>query len=448
MQTEPAKGLPAEQVRALRERFGPNVLFARTPVRFWAIAREEVTEPMILLLLVVGVAYSLWGARADAVTIFIVIAVLVLAEVWNEYRAKRAIAALERIAAPRSRVIRDGTLVEVDSEELVPGDLLVLATGTRIAADARVTTSLGLACDESALTGESFPVEKQPGDTVFAGTVVVGGEGEAVVTAIGQATRLGGIGRTLGEVRQPRTPLQLAMRALAGKLVWVAVFFATLIPLIGVLRGQDWRQMVLTGLSLAFATIPEELPIIITMVLGLGAYALSRKHFLIKRLRAAETLGDVTVIVTDKTGTLTESRMQVASLFPEDRADAVLQRALDNLAEHVTDPLEQALAQAAAQRRLPPPAGAIVRMRPPGQGRKTKSTLRRLGDTLRLTVSGAPEEIAARVRAQPAQVDAFIAAESARGRRLIAVAGRELAEADAARDWDELEQRSSNGSGW
>ncbi|BBD78948.1 cation-translocating P-type ATPase [Aerosticca soli] len=439
MQNEPAKGLPAEQVRALRERFGPNVLFARTPVRFWAIAREEVTEPMILLLLVVGVAYSLWGARADAVTIFIVIAVLVLAEVWNEYRAKRAIAALERIAAPRSRVIRDGTLVEVDSEELVPGDLLVLATGTRIAADARVTTSLGLACDESALTGESFPVEKQPGDTVFAGTVVVGGEGEAVVTAIGQATRLGGIGRTLGEVRQPRTPLQLAMRALAGKLVWVAVFFATLIPLIGVLRGQDWRQMVLTGLSLAFATIPEELPIIITMVLGLGAYALSRKHFLIKRLRAAETLGDVTVIVTDKTGTLTESRMQVASLFPEDRADAVLQRALDNLAEHVTDPLEQALAQAAAQRRLPPPAGAIVRMRPPGQGRKTKSTLRRLGDTLRLTVSGAPEEIAARVRAQPAQADAFIAAETARGRRLIAVAGRELAEADAARDWDELE---------
>ncbi|MDD3651819.1 HAD-IC family P-type ATPase [Immundisolibacter sp.] len=246
---------------------------------------------MILLLLVVGVAYSLWGEIADAVTIFAVITVLVLAEVWNGFRAKRASAALERIAAPRARVRRDGSLAEVQTESLVPDDLLVLATGTRIAADAAVTLSRGLACDESALSGESFPVEKKPGDSVFAGTVVTGGEGEALVTATGQQTRLGGIGRALEAVRQPRTPLQLAMRALAGKLVWVAGFFAVLIPVIGILRGEDWRQMVLTGLSLAFATIPEELPIIITMVLGLGSYALSRGNFLVKRIRAAETPG-------------------------------------------------------------------------------------------------------------------------------------------------------------
>lgn len=439
METPKAAGLTSAEARERLARLGPNVLFQPTPVRFWAIAREEVTEPMILLLLVVGVAYSIWGALADAVTIFAVIAVLVLAEVWNEFRAKRAIAALERIAAPRARVLRDGALTEVETESLVPDDLLVLATGTRIAADAAVAVSRALACDESALTGESFPVEKKPGDSVFAGTVVAGGEGEARVTATGQRTRLGGIGRALAEVRQPRTPLQLAMRSLAGKLVWVAAFFAVLIPVLGILRGEDWRQMVLTGLSLAFATIPEELPIIITMVLGLGAYGLSRGNFLVKRIRAAETLGDVTVIVTDKTGTLTESRMQVVGLFPETKAAEVLETALGNIAEHLTDPLERALTQAAQQRGLSPPAGTILRVRPVGNGRKTKSTLRRDGEALRLTVSGAPEEVARLARGKPEGFDAILARETAQGRRLIAVARRDLAPAEAALGFEALE---------
>lgn len=439
METPKATGLTSAEARERLARFGPNVLFQPTPVRFWAIAREEVTEPMILLLLVVGVAYSIWGALADAVTIFAVIAVLVLAEVWNEFRAKRAIAALERIAAPKARVLRDEALTEVETESLVPDDLLVLATGTRIAADATVTLSRGLACDESALTGESFPVEKKPGDSVFAGTVVAGGEGEARVTATGQRTRLGGIGRAVAEVRQPRTPLQLAMRALAGKLMWVAGFFAALIPALGILRGEDWRQMVLTGLALAFAVIPEELPIIITMVLGLGAYALSRGNFLVKRIRAAETLGDVTVIVTDKTGTLTESRMQVVGLFPETKAEEVLETALGNIAQHLTDPLERALTQAAQQRGLAPPAGTILRVRPVGNGRKTKSTLRRDGEALRLTVSGAPEEVARLARVKPEDFDAILARETAQGRRLIAVACRELAPAEAALGFEALE---------
>ena len=143
METPKAAGLTSAEARERLARLGPNVLFQPTPVRFWAIAREEVTEPMILLLLVVGVAYSLWGEIADAVTIFAVITVLVLAEVWNEFRAKRAIAALERIAAPKARVLRDGALTEVQTESLVPDDLLVLATGTRIAADAAVTLSGG-----------------------------------------------------------------------------------------------------------------------------------------------------------------------------------------------------------------------------------------------------------------------------------------------------------------
>src|SRR3972149_865360 len=317
MRTIKRSGLTSSEARACLSRVGPNEVFRPSRVRFWAIAREEITEPMILLLLVVGVAYSLWGQLVDAATIFAVILVLVFVEIYNEFRAKRAIAALERIAAPKARVVRDGEIAEIDTDNVVPNDLLVLAPGTRIPADAKVTETRNLACDESALTGESFPVEKSVNDTLFAGTVIIGGEGEAIVTATGKATRLGGIGRALEQVSQPRTPLQLAMKALAGKLVWVAAFFAVLIPAIGILQGQDYRQMILTGLSLAFATIPEELPIIITMVLGLGSYALSRSNFLVKRIRAAETLGDVTVIVTDKTGTITAGRMQVAGLSPQ-----------------------------------------------------------------------------------------------------------------------------------
>jgi len=441
MRTIKRSGLTSSEARACLSRVGPNEVFRPSRVRFWAIAREEITEPMILLLLVVGVAYSLWGQLVDAATIFAVILVLVFVEIYNEFRAKRAIAALERIAAPKARVVRDGEIAEIDTDNVVPNDLLVLAPGTRIPADAKVTETRNLACDESALTGESFPVEKSVNDTLFAGTVIIGGEGEAIVTATGKATRLGGIGRALEQVSQPRTPLQLAMKALAGKLVWVAAFFAVLIPAIGILQGQDYRQMILTGLSLAFATIPEELPIIITMVLGLGSYALSRSNFLVKRIRAAETLGDVTVIVTDKTGTITESRMHVAGLFPEAQFAAVLQTALANVSEQVVDPLERALVEAAEQRGSLRPTSGIVRVRLVGNGRKTKSTLRRDDDgTFTLFISGAPEEVVGLSRSKPTGFDETIHEETKQGRRLVAVAFRDLSPKEAALGFDRIER--------
>jgi len=433
-------GLSTEEARTRLERIGPNRIFRPSPVRFWAIAREEITEPMIVLLVIVGVVYSLWGELGDAVTIFSVIAVLVLVEVYNEFRAKRAIAALERIAAPKARVVRDGTVVDLDAEAVVPGDLLVLVPGTRIPADARVTESRDLACDESALTGKSIAVEKSADHTLYASTVTVAGQGEALVTATGASTRIGTIARTLAQVARPKTPLQLAMKALARKLVWVAVFFAILIPLVGILRGQDFRQMVLTGLSLAFATIPEELPIIITMVLGLGSYALSRNNFLVKRIHAAETLGDVTVIVTDKTGTITESRMQVVSLYPETQAGAVLQTAVANVSGYVTDPLERALTEAARARGLSQSASEVVHVRLVGNGRKSKATLRREGESLRLFVSGAPEEVRSLARSASDGYNEFVATQTVQGRRVIAVASRAVAPEEIGFDFSTLER--------
>ena len=438
--TEEARGLNPEEAQARLARFGPNRLFALAPVRFWAIAAEEIREPMILLLLVVGVFYGLWGGLGDALTIFVVILLLVAAEVGNEFRAKRAIAALERIAAPKARVRRAGQVVTIDTETVVPGDMLILVPGTRFAADARLISAINLSVDEAALTGESLPAEKAVGDVVYAGTVVVAGEGAAEANATGAGTRLGQMAAQLETVKPPKTPLQLAMKSLAGKLVWVAVFFSVAIPLIGIARGGNFREMILTGLSLAFATIPEELPIIITMVLGLGAFRLSRQNFLVKRLRAAETLGDATVILTDKTGTLTESRMQVAAVWPQEQQQMVLAAVLGTVSPEVPDALEQAVLERANASGLALPHGDILRLRHPGDGRRSKAVLWRHPDGLWLHLTGAPEEVFPRCREVPAALREQLETETSQGRRVIAVATRRLDAQDANRPLAELEQ--------
>ena len=248
------QGLTTEEARQKLAEFGRNRIFQPSEISFWGIAKHEVTEPMILLLLVVGIFYSVWGKLQDAITIFVVIFTLVMAEVYNEFRAKKAIASLEKIAAPKTKVLRDGIITEIDSENVVPGDILILTAGTKIAADGQIQESIGLQVDEAALTGESFPREKNIKDEIFAGTVVVSGEGQGLVTVTGKKTKLGEIAATLKEVKPPKTPLQLAMKSLAGKLVYLAVFFSVFIPVVGILRGQDLKTMVLTGLSLSFAT--------------------------------------------------------------------------------------------------------------------------------------------------------------------------------------------------
>jgi len=441
MNTTDHPGLsPAEAARRLQQA-GPNRLFSPAPVRFWAIAWEEVQEPMILLLLSVGVFYSLWGSLGDAITIFVVIGCLVAAEVINEFRAKRAIAALERLSAPKARVRRGGKVVTIDTENVVTGDVLILVPGARLTADAELLSSVDFSVDESALTGESLPAEKSAGDTVFAGTAAAGGEGEAEVIATGQATRLGQMAAQLGAVKPPKTPLQLAMNSLAAKLAWVAVFFSIIIPVIGVARGGPVRQMILTGLALAFAVIPEELPIIITMTLALGAYQLSRRKFLVKRLSAAETLGDTTTIVTDKTGTLTENRMQVAAVWAPREEHATVETALGTISPEMPDALEQAEVERARAEGILMPKGEILRLRYAVDGRRSKAALWRKPDrTLRLDLTGAPEDVFSCCREVPPGARAFLEREAAQGRRVVAVATRPIKEKEMKAPFLELER--------
>lgn len=438
MGIEKTSGLNSDQARRNLKKFGPNIIFKKAEIKFWQIAKQEIVEPMILFLFIVGIIYSFWGEPSDAITIFVVILALVFAEVFNEYRAKKAIASLEKIATPKTRVIRDNKIFETNSEDIVPDDILVLTSGTKISADAKIIQAIGLQIDESALTGESLPRDVAIGEDVFAGTTIVSGEGRAVVVITGKDTRLGQIASTAQAIRPPRTTLQLAMKSLSSKLVYVAIFFSVAIPLLGILRGQDFKTMVLTGLSLSFATIPEELPIVITMVLGLGAYTLSKQNFLVKKLKAAETLGSATVIVTDKTGTITENKQKIVSYYP-DQPKRIINAASLALTELSLSPLDEEIRYTAKKFGIYNTIEKIINQRNFDNTKKTRTVLRGNGE-LNIYASGAPEEIFAMCNSIPKDVKNELIELTAKGQRVIAIASKPVKKGDKNSPIDKLEK--------
>lgn len=333
LRSDPVRGLSSSEVAQRLAQHGPNALHEEKKEPWWHEALEALTEPLQLLLVAVAGLYFWLGETEDALTILAVILTVAGIEVVSELRAKRAVAALSSMAAPSASVLRDGQHAEVTSRDLVPGDVVLLAAGHRVPADLRLLEAVALRVDESSLTGESASASKNA-DTVLeadaelgdrgtmahAGTLVVAGKGRGVVVATGAATQLGRIAGLVREAREPRTPLQEALRQLAKWLMWAAIGFSVLVPVLGILvAGRPVKEMLLIGLTLAFATIPEELPILITIVLGLGAYRMAQRQAIVKRLRAAETLGSVSVVATDKTGTLTENRMRVAAVVADAR---------------------------------------------------------------------------------------------------------------------------------
>lgn len=412
-------GLSENEAHQRLQQFGANRLREKKQESLWETILEEIREPMILLLLATGVLYAIWGEPADTLTIFVVIFIVVGVEIFNERRAEKALASLSQLAEPTVLVRRDGQSRSVPAEAIVPGDVILLESGQRIPADARLVESYGLEVDESSLTGESLPIPKVTDsmpleDTplaerqtlVFAGTLQTRGRGSAIVFATGMNTELGRVADLASAGKPPRTPLQRTMRELTRWMVWLALGFSTLVPLLGWLRGgQSPQQMLLTGFSLAFATIPEELPILITIVLALGAYRLSQRQAIVKHLRAAETLSAVTVIATDKTGTLTENRMQVSRLYPPEQTSRLLEigvlcnDVIANQGHFTGDPLEIALLEAAEANGLDVKA---LRQAYPLRGeftfdnsRKRMSTVHSCHCNFWIAVKGAPEAILA-----------------------------------------------------
>ena len=435
-------GLSENEAKEKLQYFGVNLIVKPAEVNFFDIAKEEITEPMILLLLAVVVFYFFLGSFADTLTILGIVIVLVLVEIYNEYRAKKAINALSKVVDIKARVIRNGIIVEIKSLEVVPGDVLILTPGTQISADSKIIRNFNLQIDEQSLTGESLPIEKDITDEVYAGTLVVSGEGRARVFATGKNTKLGKIAELAKTIKQPKTPLQLEMKTLAITLAKVAIVFSISIPLLGYLEHQDIRQMILTGLALAFAVIPEELPIIITMVLGLGAYRLSKKNLLIKKIRAVETLGCASVILTDKTGTITESSMQVTTLYPPENDKNILTNAFYALTETSLSPTDKAIRDKIVKAALPLTSQPeeILYERMFGDRKKTRSVIRKLNGSVKLFVIGAPEEILPFCKDKQADIEQTLNTESLKGRRIIAVAKRTLSSIDTTTKFSDLEK--------
>eukprot|EP00276_Gloeochaete_wittrockiana_P003890 CAMPEP_0184647540 /NCGR_PEP_ID=MMETSP0308-20130426/4499_1 /TAXON_ID=38269 /ORGANISM="Gloeochaete witrockiana, Strain SAG 46.84" /LENGTH=1025 /DNA_ID=CAMNT_0027078603 /DNA_START=59 /DNA_END=3136 /DNA_ORIENTATION=+ len=302
---------------------------------FWKFFFKELREPMILLLLAVGLFYAfVQGGESifDSIIIFVVIIVTVFTEVVNEFKAKNAVKTLKQLCPPVATVRRFGKEAIVDVTSLVPGDVLVLSAGSWVGADARLVESRNLQVDESSLTGESAPAPKTA-DTlctsstplsarcnmVFARTVVTSGRGVAVVVATGLSTEAGKIVGLVRHAKEPKTSLQKGVKELAKYLTVVAVLVAIGVAALNAWHDPaHWKNAVLTGLVLGFATIPEELPMIITSVLSLGAHRLSKHRVLVKRMRTAEALGGITTLVSDKTGTITENRLVLDSVLSGD----------------------------------------------------------------------------------------------------------------------------------
>lgn len=322
-------GLSKTEAQKRLERFGSNELAEKKRVSPWMLFLEQFKSFLIIILLVAVVLSAALGEVVDAIIIGIIVLFASGLGFFQEYRAERAMEALKRMAAPMASVLRDGKETDVPARELVPGDIVIIRTGDRIPADARLIEAVNLRTDEASLTGESAPVEKintlvevkaglgDRRNMVYMGTTAVYGRGVAVVTGTGMATEFGRIAGMLQEVKQEPTPLQVNLDR-TGK--WIAVAALSVCVVLagfGVARGHEVLEMFIWGIALAVAAVPEALPAVVAISLALGVQRMAKRHALIRRMSAVETLGSTTFICTDKTGTLTQNKMTVRRIYTD-----------------------------------------------------------------------------------------------------------------------------------
>ena len=410
----------AEAARRLNE-FGPNELPSREHRNFFRIAGDVVRQPMFALLLAGGSIYFVLGEPLDATVLLIFASVSAGISIVQESRSERVLEALRNLASPRALVIRDGVRRRIAGREVVPGDLLILAEGDRVPADAKLLDCTDMLADESLLTGESVSVRKRaatdetarplPGGEdlpyVFAGTLIARGSGIARVSATGPDSEMGKIGQSLGgiEVEQPKLEAQLAwlVRDFAAIGIGVAVL---VVVLYGILRGS-WLKAGLGGIAIGMSVLPEEIPLILAVFMAMGAWRISRARVLTRRATAIETLGAATVLCTDKTGTLTENHMRVEliatddklwqgaeSEFADDEIRRVLHAALAASTPIPTDPMDRAIHEIAAA--ADTPDRTLVRSFGLRPDLLAVSNVWRSGDgaTVSAYAKGAPEAIA------------------------------------------------------
>ena len=449
------RGLSAADAAARAEALGPNEL---EPVRRESIAAmvfEAATEPFVLVLAVAGLLAIALGEVRDGLLIVIGLLPIVGADVFTEYRAERALDALRDASSPTARVRRDGSAQDIPAAGLVPGDVVLLKVGDIVPADLRVIGTDRLLVDRSALTGESVPepvrTAPDPADAVLAdrramaygGTSVVGGSGSGLVVSTGASSEIGRIAGGLTDRIVRRSPLQHELDRLVRIMLVVAIALIAIVAGLGFVRGQTLGENLLAGISAAIAAIPEEPPVLLAVILGLGAYRLLKRGVLVRRLNAEEVLGAISLIITDKTGTLTLNRLDVASVRTasgpvSDRAArmAMLEDALR--AECDAWAIREGLKPGAftqALLRAIEGEGMDVRLDrddlistdPPSGSRPVSMTVANRAGSRESLATGAPEAVLAMDgssdRASLAEWDAQITLGTEAGERLIGVAG-------------------------
>ncbi|OGX85416.1 haloacid dehalogenase [Hymenobacter lapidarius] len=311
----PPAGLTDEAVSAARAAHGRNVLTTATHSGLLATLRDVVTEPMFLLLLAACAVYLVLGEVAEAVTLGVALLAVAGISVYQQLRSDRALGALRELTQPRAQVRRNGVVAAVLVEDLVMGDAVLVAEGSRLPADGTVTELSDFSVDEAILTGEAVPVAKAVGDPVFAGTSTAAGSAWLTVTAVGAGTKLGRIGQSMAAIIPEKTPLQRQVSQFVLRMAWVGAGAFALVWGVNYAKSGDWVTALLFGLTLAMSILPEEIPVAFSSFMALGAARLSRLGVLTKQPQTVESLGSATVICADKTGTLTQEGMRVAQLY-------------------------------------------------------------------------------------------------------------------------------------
>jgi len=367
LKTDQSKGLAKDRILEQRSKHGSNILQELKPTGIPTLLIEGIKQPMMILLILIALVSLAFGELLEASVMIFVVVAYISVEFINKLRTDRTMARLRELTQPTTKVIRDGEPQQIPTSEIVVGDLIILTSGVRVPADARLIKASGLVVNEAALTGESLPATKNPEselkpdtalidrvNSVFSGTIILDGEGTAIAVGVGQSSEFGKIAQHVLETRKQQTPLQASMRQLSKTLAMFAIVVSLIIPLIGLLRGLDTTQMILTWLSLTFLMVPGQPPIIITMALALASFELARRNVIVKRLGGAEGLGSVTSILTDKTGTLTENRMVVNKIItpigekatPSNVSLEIAENIYSSLPKFRSDPTDNAVGEA------------------------------------------------------------------------------------------------------
>jgi len=367
LDVHPGKGLSVKEVHRRLLEVGKNVLAVKKGVHPVFLFLGQFKDFMVLVLLAATVVSGLLGEIADAVTILAILIINAILGFVQEYRAERSMESLRSLTAPEARVLREGIESRIPAVDVVPGDIVILEAGDRIPADVRWIQAVNMQVEESALTGESHPVSKSilpiqeeltpmadRKNMGYMGTSVVNGRGAGVVVATGMETEMGVIAEMIQSVEDEETPLQKRLAELGKWLVLISFLVCTAVVVTGVLRGEDFYKMFLTGVSLAVAAIPEGLPAIVTVALAVGVQRMVKRQAIIRKLPAVETLGCATVICSDKTGTLTQNEMTVRQIYSDGRRISVSGQGYDPKGdfkgadpEKERDPLHAALKIAA-----------------------------------------------------------------------------------------------------